>query len=1076
MSRPTISSTRASSAAAIRATERLPMFGRRRNLTVAFLLALTTAATATADVVIRRDGVRETGVLKSCTDERCQWAGQAVPRAEIGWISFGEAGAPPTPQDPLRDQVWLRDGRTAVGEVLGLSLGSVATEDDSFDRPDVTWIYFGSAEGLPRLQQASPAENPATTSPQSQMTPATAADSNTQEPPASVAASTVLSAKATAVAPAEKPAKLYLNEVSVLPQKGRSAFVELSNGGSEPVSLSGVSLRNERGAVCRLPKGVTVPASSLYVVLFDGAAGGGGAHCPTGILNKVGSVELQATGARWDLLDWGETPFGFALRTRGGRISDLVPGTSLGRPPLSPGVGSSPWVRYSRSQVTPGEINPLPAVDSFMALAGAIFERREVPLTWYAVGGAERYRVQVSATPDFSAMVLDRTIDNSAGRANETMKVITDPLSAGRYFWRVQALGAGAEAPFSESQSFEVRVEESASARPAEADRGKSGAPETPAPSTPSATEEILLPVPYIGQNKDTWLLALEADAEDPDPKPWDRPWQTQPPYCARASIAMVNAYYRAKLNVPGKLSQDRITYEVYHDRTLHEGPEVDIYVDAGFNAPMIAKALEFALGAPASRRFLVPVAAWEEYVRNVSTTGMFIWETVENELKEGRPIVGTSECHAWVFAGYRRVEGWLELRVLDPAMGSYWFRPGEFRELTGGGDEPAGTTLAETFFLPKLDEAQPASDEPSIEPDSDNDGVRDFDEEVRFKTGVLDDDSDDDGVRDKEEIRASVFEPPQGWSIKTRNILAGQFFPRPSDTGRDFDGDGKMMERDPDSDNGGCEDGEEDLNGNGKTDPGETSNFDKSDDPTAEDGTCGVWTGTVETRMRTRQEGNSIDWHIVEQVRLREVNFIPLFDPGPEHGGREAGARMGSLVDLECAGTTVEESWRQETWNEVGYRQICTASGAKTIQAGSGTDGFLRRKSADFDLTPVLGFDVPTGGGFYTFRCHPGSDLDLAVSCVCSGAACRGPHSELSGWVGPATIGGAPDPPRQACGDPEVRFLAGGGNQMTGTYSRGQEPGDCVPRHLAVSWSLCRVGTPCAPLPPMPALPDERR
>ena len=41
----------------------------------------------------------------------------------------------------------------------------------------------------------------------------------------------------------------------------------------------------------------------------------------------------------------------------------------------------------------------------------------------------------------------------------------------------------------------------------------------------------------------------------------------------------------------------------------------------------------------------------------------------------------------------------------------------------------------------------------------------------------------------------------------------------------------------------------------------------------------------------------------------------------------------------------------------------------------------------------------------------------------------------------------------------------------MTGTYSYDREPGDCVPYHAAVSWSLCRVGTPCAPLPPLPDL-----
>jgi len=1035
------------------------------------LLAAATGASgasAAEDLLVRRDGSRSNGQLRACVGETCNWNGTPVPRVEIAWIGLGAAGTPPTPRDPQMDAIWPRDGHEISGPIVGLSLGEVATETDSLDRADVSWIYFGSAEGLPRQQTATPVDVPSALPAMTGTAPSPGADSSIEEAHAPVEATKAVSALAAPPALPSRLATLYLNEVSVLPHEGRSPFVELGNAGTSPIPLAGVALRNERGTVCSLPKDASVPASGLYLISLDGSVGGGFAHCPRGFLTEKGSVVLKSAGGSSDLLDWGESPSGLALRTRGGRISDLVPGTSFGRVPAPLGGGGLPWVRYSQAQVTPGEINPLPAVDSFMALSGAIFERRKVPLTWYTVGGAEHYRVQVSTASDFSASVLDRTFDTSAGRANAVGQVITDPLSAGRYFWRVQALGAGAEAPFSEPRSFEVREVHTASASPAPDDQGNFGAPETPAPA--AEEDGAILNVPYIEQNKDTWLLALEADAEDPDPKPWDRPWRTQPPYCARASIAMVNAYYHAKLNLPGTLSQDRITYEVYRDRTLHEGPEVDIYVDAGFNAPMIAKALEYALGAPASVRFLVPVSAWEEYVRNIDTTGKFIWETVENELKEGRPIVGTSACHAWVFAGYRRVEGWLELRVLDPAMGSYWFRPGVLRELTGEADQPAGTALTETFFLPKLGNARPASDEPSIEPDSDQDGVRDFDEAVRFKTDPRDDDSDDDGVRDKEEIRASVFEPVVGWSIRTRNLHAGEYFPRPSTTGRDLDGDGKAMELDPDSDNGGCKDGEEDLNGNGIRDPGETSNFDKSDDPATEDG-CGLWTGTVETHYWERNVDDARDWHIVAKVRLREVHFVALLDPGPEHGGHTAGARIGSQVHLECAGTTIHETSRMDMWSLTSdYRGVCTTEGTKAIDAGNTTDGLLFRKSADIDLTPILGFDVPRGGGLYLFGCSPGFTHDLAQTCT-SSSSYGGveTHSDFLDFTGQAGIGDLGTTPYRGCHDPEVRFLAADGKQMTGTYSYDESPGDCVPRHAEVSWSLCKVGTPCAPLPPLP-------
>jgi hypothetical protein len=594
---------------------------------IAFWLAAA-APLAAADVVIWRDGSRETGVLQSCAGDRCQWAGRSVPRSEIGWIGFAEGGAPPTPRDPIRDQVWLRDGQTAAGEVLGLSLGSVVTEEDSFDRPEVSWIYFGSAAGLPRQEIAAPAD-------------VSPAPRDTAKTPASVEAPTSPALAAT-------PQTLYLNEVSVLPEEGGIAFVELGNDGPDPIPLAGVGLRNGRGTVCALPQDATVGASRLYLILFDGASGGGVAHCPTGFLSKEDTVELRAASGRWDSLDWGETPFGLALRTRGGQISDTVPGTGFGRPPATLGVGASPWVRYSRPQVSPGKANPLPAVDNFMALAGGIFERREVPLTWYTVGGASRYRVQLSTTDDFSVLAFERSVETPRGRANEVARAITEPLTDGLYFWRVQALGAGVEAPFSEPRSFEVRAARAA---------GKAKASE---PAAPSPDEELILPVPYIEQHKDTSLLALEADSET-DPDPWDRPWESQGPYCARASIAMVTAYYLAKLDLPGKLSQDRITYEAYHDRMREAGPEIDIYVDAGFNARMIQTALDYALGAPASKRFLVPPEALEKFN---DTTGMFTWESVVKSLKEKRPVLGTSESHAWVYAGYRRTSSGQEFRI----------------------------------------------------------------------------------------------------------------------------------------------------------------------------------------------------------------------------------------------------------------------------------------------------------------------------------------------------------------------------------------------------------------------------
>src|SRR5205814_2178018 len=67
----------------------------------------------------------------------------------------------------------------------------------------------------------------------------------------------------------------------------------------------------------------------------------------------------------------------------------------------------------------------------------------------------------------------------------------------------------------------------------------------------------------------------------------------------------------------------------------------------------------------------------------------------------------------------------------------------------------------------------------------------------------------------------SGVFDPSYGYD----------FNPGPDSAGRDIDVDGIPTELDPDSDAGGCQDGEEDRNADGHRNGKETSNFDASDD-----------------------------------------------------------------------------------------------------------------------------------------------------------------------------------------------------------------------------------------------------
>lgn len=1023
------------------------------------LAAGNAAPIAGDELVVRRNGERATGALQSCVGERCQWRASPLPRAEIAWIAFAASGStaePPSPTDPTRDTIWLSDGRTITSPILGISLSEVALEEESFDRSAVAWVYFGSPEGAPRVAEAAP--------PRKSAAPPVAS----AVPPAAPPAATPPHAVARAAEPprdAEPAAPpLYLNEVGVLASERRAAFVEIGNRGDRPLPLDGVALRNERKEECRLPRGASVPAGALYLVTLDGASGGAAPNCRGSLLIAGGRLELLAAGARQDALDWGESPSGLALRTRGGRIAPVRPGSSFGRPPQSAGRGGAAWVTYSGDQVTPGAPNPLPRVNDFAALPGAIFARREVPLTWYAVGGTARYRVQVATQEDFAAPLLDRVVEAPAGGAHAVIRLTSPPLADGRYVWRVQALGA-AEAPFSAPRAFEVRTAGGAAGGARRSvPHGKSGAAAPPPAAAPAGTV-VTLPVPWIEQRKDTSLLALEAD-EESGPRRWDGVWQVQPPYCARASIAMVTSYYG------GKLSQDRITYEAYHDRMPEPGPEIDIYVDAGFTDAMIRRALKYALGAEPSRRFLVPVDYWQEnqaafYTGFPETADMFIWQHVADSIDQGRPVLGTSECHAWVYAGYRRTGEALELLILDPAMGTYYFKPGAYRELTGDIDSvPAGEAVTETYFLPKRENAHPESDEESISTDGDGDGVMDYDEELRFFTKTDEKDSDDDGVDDKQEIRASVFEPPHGWSIRTRTVQAGQLFPRPRDTGRDLDGDGKAMERDPDSDDGGCDDGEEDINGNGRRDPGETSNFDKADDPTVAPGECGeLWTGSSVTTYSTHQPEGFTEITVSADLRLRETRRSPIVDPGPAHGGKNAGDRIGSISNFTCAGTALHVTWSQRYWSSA-WTCNCTGDGQTTMgEAPELVDGFILRKNVDWSLTPILGYDVPRATPLYAVACSARPDETFTVTCNCTDS---GSTSGTTQYPYPAGAGlGDPLTTTRCNHDPEVRYLSTDGNQMVGSYRIVETT--CSPDTAVSTWSLSKAGTPLAPMPPLP-------
>jgi hypothetical protein len=126
-------------------------------LGIVFAVLAAAPSLRAQDLVIRRDGTRETGQLKACVADQCQLDERSIARMDIQWIglaaalsspSWSRAAAPPvTPPaaaDPAADQIFLRDGTNRIAKLVGISADDVVTERGRWSRQDVLWIHLGS--------------------------------------------------------------------------------------------------------------------------------------------------------------------------------------------------------------------------------------------------------------------------------------------------------------------------------------------------------------------------------------------------------------------------------------------------------------------------------------------------------------------------------------------------------------------------------------------------------------------------------------------------------------------------------------------------------------------------------------------------------------------------------------------------------------------------------------------------------------------------------------------------------------------------------------------------------------------
>jgi hypothetical protein len=319
-------------------------------------------------------------------------------------------------------------------------------------------------------------------------------------------------------------------------------------------------------------------------------------------------------------------------------------------------------------------------------------------------------------------------------------------------------------------------------------------------------------------------------------PHVWDNGHETLLPTdpadkmnCAIASLAMLNNFYG------GDLLQDRIGYEAYSKNVrqyagvvtqrnldpptqvpleLAPGPERDLNYGYGMSLEHIVAAGMFALGAAPGRG-------------SGRTSVAAIWSAAVSEINAGRPLIGFNTTHAFVIRGYEIQGNRQLLYVNDP-----WAPTNPATGLATAGQY--AIDIGSTHRLGQLKgfisyPIQPdvADLEPNFDSDSDSDGVTDFDEIERFRTNPNNKDSDGDGVEDKIDIKSGVYEYEHAYGYAWN--------PAYGNPGRDFDADGKPTELDPDSDNGGCKDGEEDLDKDGFHTPNEPmGNFDQTDDECA--------------------------------------------------------------------------------------------------------------------------------------------------------------------------------------------------------------------------------------------------
>ena len=970
-----------------------------------FLAVALLARTAAGDAVVLLDGKRLTGKVTVCDEESCVVGSHRVETSTVARIELAERPSP----SAKPGTIVLTDGTQRTGTFTGLNLGFVWLGDEEIERSEVAAIVLrdsaGSADAGPR--PAEPRDEP-------------------------------------------KPAGEGTAQRGLVLLNELSDFIELVNHENTAVKLDGWSLRNRKGVAIELSG--EIAAGGLLVVSLD--------RHPAFLDDVPGSLGLLADGEPMDGVTWGSFDPGDVLLCRGGRCQSPEIWNVLARLPGSKtAFASRQWASLDAEHATPGGANPYPPVSAFAAVDGFVFPRK-AHLSWYGSQGAASYRIQVAADREFTKPLHEVTVNAAKVDALVQESYDVPALDPGDYFWRAQSIGtAGERAPFSRAISFSIDP----AVGPAQI-----ASLDEPRRYQSDGIDVRLLPVPRTLQRKDTAMLQLEAVSEN-NPRAWDEPDpETSRPYCARAAVASIVKYYGGSINI------DRLSYEGFKDAA--PGPELDL-PETGMVDEMISKLLAYAIGTsgtyhpngcsprlPRNRRNVIYTCHGSPCppCGEGSNRHFFneLWSDIKSEIDAGRPIVATNVDHVFLIIGYGKRHGRDAYVWLDESgtITADWSGDFVWHE---------GARSRFHSYWTGLGKIELARQE-NLVLDSDNDGMVDFDEQKRFKTRAGNPDSDDDDVKDKQDVRASIFDPEHGYArnvprSRSRWAELDEIARKTHPEARDIDNDKLPMERDPDSDNGKCKDGQEDFDGDGvRESPTESNNFAKEDDVLNADGRCAeAWTGKVRYREWQRQPNGTLTDATYEiNARMNEVRKLEIRDPEAMAQGKR-GDLWATTIGFSCQGTAIRAVFRQN-----GPGISCFGGGSAVTPAHPAESGMIQRSHVERSLASLFGYEVPRRG-LYMLGCDTGSVAAPQQMIHCTTP--RASWSALLPYAFPV-IGRPPDGPQATPRtDPSVRTLNEAG-EMEGTYAGQEVDSNGVVHGAEASWRLCRPRVSCGEPPPLPS------